>query len=345
MKLGIIGLPKCGKTTVFEALTHNFLEVQNKAESRIGTIRVPDIRVDRLSEMYQPKKTIFAQVEYFLPASSNRNKEKSKDPVFWNEIRDSNALIHVIRNFQVYGYEAPSPVEDFDELEQEMILSDLLSVEKRLERVALEQKRGKKPNPEEISLLNQCKTHLENDTPLRKFPELAGAHLLKGYAFITAKPVLILFNNTDEDNTLPASAEKLVEREECMVIRGKLEQELGQMSEEEIEEFLAEFNIAESAMDRVIQKSYELLGLMSFFTVGEDEVKAWTIKSNTQALDAAGVIHTDIKKGFIRAEVLAYDDLMDAGSHNEAKKKGTVRLEGKTYEVKDGDIINFRFNV
>ena len=345
MKLGIIGLPKCGKATVFEALTHNFQAVENKAESRIGTIRVPDPRVDRLSAMYQPKKTLFAQVEYFLPASPIRNKEKSKDQPLWNDIRDCNALIHVIRNFQVYGYEAPSPLEDFETLEQEMIFSDLLAVEKRLERMELEQKRGKKPNPEEISLLHQCKHHLENDTSLRKFPELAGAQLLKGFAFITAKPMLVLFNNDDEDNALPDVAKTIDQGENGMVIRGKLEQELGQMAPDEIEDFLSEFNISESAMDRVIQKSYELLGLISFFTVGDDEVRAWTIKSNTSALDAAGAIHTDFKKGFIRAEVVAYDDLIKAGSHTEAKKQGTVRLEGKTYEVKDGDIINFRFNV
>ena len=175
-------------------------------------------------------------------------------------------------------------------------------------------------------------------------PELAAAPLLRGFAFLSAKPVLVLFNNEDDDDQMPGefSAEAA---EEHMIIRGKLEQELAQMTDEEAAEFLAEFSIIASAMDRVLKRSYDLLGLISFFTVGEDEVRAWTIRKDTNAVDAADVIHSDIKKGFIRAELVAYDDLMDAGSHAEARKRGTVRLEGKTYKVQNGDIINFRFNV
>ena len=161
---------------------------------------------------------------------------------------------------------------------------------------------------------------------------------------MSAKPVLVLFNNMDDDDALP-DIPALTSKETCMVIKAKLEQELIQMSDEEAKEFLSEFNITASAMDRVIQQSYALLGLISFFTVGEDEVRAWTIQKGTSALDAAEVIHSDIKKGFIRAEVLSYTDLIDAGTQAEARKRGTFRLEGKTYEVKDGDIINFRFNV
>jgi len=156
--------------------------------------------------------------------------------------------------------------------------------------------------------------------------------------------MLVLFNNADEDENMP-DAQNLASQESCMVIRGKLERELAQMSEEEAKDFLTEFNISASATDRVIKGSYEILGLISFFTVGDDEVRAWTIRKNTQALDAAEVIHSDIKKGFIRAEVLAYNDLMAVGTYAEARKKGTVRLEGKTYIVQDGDILNFRFNV
>jgi hypothetical protein len=156
--------------------------------------------------------------------------------------------------------------------------------------------------------------------------------------------MLVLFNNEDDDDAVPDIME-LTTQENCMVIRGKLEQELSQMSEEEAEEFLTEFNITASAMDRVIQRSYELLGLISFFTIGKDEVKAWTVKRKTPAIDAADVIHTDMKKGFIRAEVVSFDDLISAGSYSEARKLGNVRLEGKTYEVQDGDIIEFRFNV
>lgn len=344
MKLGIIGLAGSGKSTIFEALTNNFQETRNRTENRIGAIRVPDLRIDRLSEMYQPKKTIYAQVEYFLPAASLHKKEPAQEPPLWNLVRDCHALIHVVRNFSDFGGKAPSPQSDFLSLDQEMILSDLMTVEKRLERLEMDQKRGKKPNPEEIGLINECKKHLDDEIPLRRFSELAQAYLLRGYAFVSAKPLLVLFNNPDEDGHPPA-ADAVTGNESCMVIRGRLERELAQMSPEDAQDFLSEFSITASAMDRVISRSYELLGLISFFTVGPDEVRAWTIKSNTPALDAAGVIHTDIKKGFIRAEVVSYEDLMEAGSYAEARKKATVRLEGKTYEVKDGDIINFRFNV
>ena len=344
MKLGIIGLPGSGKATTFEALTHNIQEIPNKNEDRIGTIKVPDQRVDILSDMYRPKKTIYAQVEYFLPAGTNQKKAKENPSVVFNPVRDCDALIQVIRNFSAYGEDPPSPQRDYLELEEEMILSDLVVVEKRLERLALDAKRGKKGSPEELALLDLCKTMLERNTPLRNDPDITNTPLLRGFAFMSAKPLLVLLNNTDEDNEMP-NQKDIAKIPDGMVIRSKLEQELAQMSDEEAKDFLAEFEITESAMDRVILKSYELQGLMSFFTVGEDEVKAWTIKKGTPAVEAAGVIHSDIQQGFIRAEVLAYDDLMDAGSYAEARKRGTVRLEGKTYEVKDGDIINFRFNV
>jgi GTP-binding protein YchF len=344
MRLGIIGLPQSGKSTVFEALTRSVAADGNRQESRIGTITVPDKRVDTLSGMYTPRKTIFAQVAYYLPGrGGDPGGAAQKEQSIWTQVRDCDALIHSVRNFGGYGFDAPTPRADVVAIDQELIISDLVVVEKRLERIALDERRGKKPNPEEIALLHQCKAHLDNEIPLRRFPDIAKAKLLRGFAFLSAKPMLLLFNNADEDDTLPDA--ELPEGEECMVIRAKLEQELAQMSADEAREFLAEFNITASATDRVIQRSYELLGLISFFTVGEDEVRAWTIGKDTQAVDAAEVIHSDIKKGFIRAEVLAYDDLMDAGSHAEARKKGTVRLEGKTYLVCDGDIINFRFNV
>ena len=229
-------------------------------------------------------------------------------------------------------------------MSQELILADMVVVEKRLERIEHDHARGKKMDPEEHTLLIRCRESLESEIPLRKVADLAEAHKLRGFAFLSAKPLLVLFNNDDDDDRLPPVGD-LIESEDCLVIRGKLEQELSQMSAEDAAEFLSEFSISESATDRVIRKSYELLGLISFFTVGEDEVRAWTIKKGTAAVDAAGTIHSDMQKGFIRAEVLAYDDLMDAGTHAAARKKGTVRLEGKTYEVKDGDLINFRFNV
>ncbi len=339
MKLGIIGLPGSGKTTIFETLTRNFPEVTNKSENRIGTITVPDERVGILSEMYKPKKTIYAQVEYFLPGKLDQKKQ-----AIWNQVRDCDALIHVIRNFPDFANEAPNITADFNHLDQELMLADQVVIEKRLETLDTEKKRGRKVNDEEYSLLQECLETLENEIPLRKKEKLARSPLLKGFTFLSGKPTLILFNNADDDDEMP-DAGVLVQNEDCMVIKGKLEQELAQMPEEDAADFLIEFDIKEVAMDRVIKKSYDLLGLISFFTVGEDEVKAWTIRRETVAVDAADVIHSDIKKGFIRAEVLFYDDLMAAGTFADARKAGTVRLEGKTYPVKDGDIINFRFNV
>lgn len=340
MKLGVIGLPGAGKKTVFEALTQNIAGAFHSGESRIGTIPVPDERVNILSSMYNPKKTIFAQVEYFLPGFPSGKKDRN----IWNDVRDCDAFIQVVRNFSEFGSEPPAPAGDIRELEQEMILADLVVVEKRLERLDLDQKRGKPVSNEELSLIRECSKYLNDEVSLRYFPNLAGAQILKGFAFVSAKPILILFNNTDEDECFP-DGEGFPDQYDRIVIRGKLEHELIQMPEDEAEEFLSEFNINASAMDRVIKKSYEILGLISFFTVGEDEVRAWTIKKETEAVDAADVIHSDIKKGFIRAEVLSYNDLIEAGSYQEAKKNGMVRLEGKTYIVRDGDIINFRFNV
>jgi len=344
MKLGIIGLPQSGKSTVFEALTGGVTEPAHGSDDRIATIQVPDKRIDTLSAMYRPQKTIYARLEYFLPATAGRQNDHAGDRNPWMAARDCDALIHVIRNHAAAGFEPPSVYRDFLNLDQDLILSDLVVVEKRLERIELDRKRGKKTDTEEQTLLNACRQNLENEIPLRRVADLAAARKLRGFALLSARPMLVLFNNDDEDDRTPQISH-LTDTENCIVIRGKLEQELAQMAAEEAADFLSEFNISESAMDKVIRKSYELMGLISFFTVGEDEVRAWTIKGETAAVEAAEAIHSDIKKGFIRAEVLAYDDLLDAGSYAAARKKGTVRLEGKTYTVADGDIINFRFNV
>jgi GTP-binding protein YchF len=345
MKLGIIGLPGAGKATLFEALTKIVMdETVHKPEDRLGTIKVPDERVDRLSSMYNPKKTIYAQIEYLLPYIPMQKPGQKGDEAAWSTVRTCDALIHVVRNFKGYGEEPATPMEDFARINEEMIFSDLLVVEKRLERLELDKKRGKKADPEELRLLKECMKMLELENPLRHDPELASAPQLRGFTFLSGKPMLILFNNDDDDEVLPEIDGELSD-EKYLPIRGRLEHELAQMEEEEAKEYLTEYNITTSAMDRMISLSYELLGLISFFTVGPDEVRAWTIKKDTLAVDAAEVIHSDIKKGFIRAEVVAYDDLMAAGSYKDARQKGTTRLEGKTYPVQDGDIIEFRFNV
>jgi len=341
MKFGIIGLERSGKSTIFGALTKTMAPAESRAEDRIATIKVPDPRVDRLNQIYKLPKTIYAQIEYSLPGTK---RSQATDQSLWAAVRDCDALIHVLRNHAGYGFETQNPYADFIKLDLELILNDLVIAEKRLERIELDHKRGKKMNPEEHSLLMKCRQQLENEVPLRRFPELATAPVFKGFGFLSAKPMLVVFNNEDDDDIIPEIKE-LADVEDCLVIRGKLEQELAQMSAEEAADFLTEFNIAASAMDRVIQHSYEFLDLISFFTIGKKEIKAWTIKKGTAAVDAAEVIHTDMKRGFIRAEVVSFDDLMQAGSYADARKNGTVRLEGKTYSVQDGDIIFFRFNV
>lgn len=342
MKSGIIGLPQSGKKTIFDALTQHTESTGQKDESRLSTVTVPDKRVDLLNDMYTPKKVVYARISYFLPGVQNREKDTDRDTI--KQIRDCDALIHVVRNFKTYGAQEPHPHQDFIRMDQELILTDLAVVESRLERIGLEKKQGRNVDDKEIKLLEHCRDLLEKEIPLRKTPSLGSEESLKGYAFVSAKPMLVLFNNDDEDEQLP-EVQGATSEENCIAVRGRLEQEISQIPAEEKDDFFEEFNISESAMDRVIRKTYELLGLISFFTVGKDEVRAWTVKKDTTALDAAGTIHTDFKKGFIRAEIVSYEDLMDAGSHQEAKKRGTVRLEGKQYIVRDGDIIEFRFNV
>jgi ribosome-binding ATPase YchF (GTP1/OBG family) len=267
MRLGIIGLPQSGKSTVFEALTRSLAADGNRQESRIGTITVPDPRVEVLSNMYKPRKTIFTQVEYFLPGKGDHGGGAKQEQSLWTQVRDCDALIHTVRHFSGYGLDAPTPKQDVAAIDQELIIADLVVVEKRLERLALDERRGKKPNPEEIALLGRCKEYLEDEMPLRRFPDIASAKLLRGFAFLSAKPMLILFNNADEDDALP-DGPALPDGEACMVIRAKLEQELAQMSDDEVKGFLAEFNITASATDRVIRRSHDLMGLISFFHRG-----------------------------------------------------------------------------
>ncbi len=336
MKLGIIGLPLSGRSTIFETLTRQEADPALRSEDRIAVVRVPDARVDALSRMFEPRKTIHAQVEYLLPGTGGSKKDQSP----WLAVKECDALIHVVRN---HGLER-RPLQDFQSLDQELILSDLVQVEKRLERIELDQRRGKKMTAEEHLQLTESRNLLETETPLRHRPELANSKTLRGFTLLSAKPVLVVFNNDEGDPNTPELGET-ASRERCLVLRGQLEQELSRMSAEEVGDFMTGYGIEASAMDLMIRLSYEVLGLASFFTVGSDEVRAWTIRRGLPAVEAAGVIHTDFQKGFIRAEVIAYEDLMAAGSTAEARRRGTFRLEGKTYEVKDGDIINFRFNV
>jgi len=347
MKLGIIGLPQSGKSTVFHALTGARGEKEERGASRsdprIATITVVDERVDFLTQLYHPKKTTYAKVEYLLPSEISASSFGSDAGVL-NQVRVCDGLLHVVRNFEEAGGSPVTPEKDFRRLEEEMILSDLEVAEKRIERIALDRKRGKKPDGKESALLESCREHLEKNLPLRDVQELAFEPTLKGFTFLSAKPMLVIINNNDEDETLPKWDRK-PENLEFLVVRGRLEMDIAAMSPEEAEEFLEAYHIQESALDRVIKRSYDVLNLISFFTVISDEVRAWSIPTGTPALHAAGAVHTDMQKGFIRAETLSLGDLKRCGSFQEAKKAGLVRLEGKDYQVKDGDIINFRFNI
>lgn len=348
MKLGIVGLAQSGKTTIFNALTRRTGEsvpAGGQVVPVLGVVPVPDPRVDWLSALYQPKKTTYAQVTYLdlqgMPGVIENKQEYMSSLL--NHMRPMDAFLMVVRNFTDPALGAPDVERDFQQLEDEFLIADLATVEKRLEKLSQERQKGKKSaaGPEK-ELLEECASLLDAGKPLRTRPDVAAAPELRGFTFLSAKPLLVIVNNSDEDERLPDVA---FGGTEAIVVRGKLEMEMSQLPESEAEVFRQDFGIGESALNRVIEGSFALLRLITFLTVGEDEVKAWTIPGGMSALEAAGQIHSDIQRGFIRAEVISYEDLREAGDYAAARKKGTVRLEGKTYPVQDGDIIHFRFNV
>lgn len=348
MKLGIAGLPQSGKSTVFRALTGARSDQSalgsSRTDAKIATIIVHDERVNFLSKMYRPKKTIFAKTEYHLPSHIASADPSKTDTAVWNQLRVCDALVHVVRNFKGLDGAEPMPEQDFWKLEEEMILSDLVVAEKRLERLESDQKRGKKPEGTEPQLVQACCGILGKGEPIRKAPDLADHPALKGFTFLSAKPQLVILNNADEDEN-PPRWKRRPEHAEIMALRGRLEEDIATMDTDEAEEFRSAYHIQESALDRVIRHSFHLLNQISFFTVGDDEVRAWPVTAGTPAVKAAGAVHSDIEKGFIRAETLSFEDLKAHGGFQAAKKAGQVRLEGKEYIVQDGDIITFRFNV
>lgn len=350
MKLGIVGLPQSGKLTIFKTLTGargvKGKERIKKGEQLIAAVNVPDERVDHLKEIYKPKKTIYSQVEYLLPSKilNSDHGKIEKENVIFNAVRTCDGLMHVVKNFQLFGGPPPTPEEDFFKLESEMILSDLMVAEKRIERIESDEKKGKEITIEELSLLKICRDILSEDNPLRDNAKIVTSPLLKGFTFLSAKPMLVISNNSDEDESLPTMSH-IPKNIEVMVVRGKLEMEIGEMVPEDAKEFLSAFHIEVSLLDRVIKRSFAVSNLISFFTIVENEVRSWTITKGTSAIEAADLIHSDMKKGFIRAEVLPYDQLFRYGNSSEAKKDGHLKLEGKEYIIQDGDIIKFRFNV
>ncbi len=348
MEIGIVGLPGAGKTTIFNALTGSEAEVSaysgGKKDPNIAQVKVPDERLVKLSKMYNPKKTSPAIIQYVdLGGSLSAKDEKDSMDAILRLLRPCDALVHVVRCFDIAG-QSPDPQGDFENFETELLLTDQMIVERRLEKMEKELKKGKKGNPKEFELLKKAYQLLDSGRALRENEEIRNAPELKGYTFLSAKPCIVVLNLAEDQESGSVELD-LPLGVVAVSIKGALEMELSQLSEDEAELFRKDMGIEKPATHVLIKESYSLLGLISFFTVGEDEVKAWTIKRGTVAQKAAGRIHSDIERGFIRAEVVAFEDLIAAGSYQAAQKAGKVRLEGKDYIVQDGDVINFRFNV
>lgn len=367
-KLVIIGLPQSGKTTVFNALTQAEATTGDFGgsgdEPNLATVKVPDPRLDLLTEMFKPQRKVPADVQYLDVAGIAKGiAEKGMSGQLLGHLSQADALVHVVRAFNDANLPHPDgsvdPLRDIETMSLELTFSDLGIIEKRLQRLAsqIPKLRGaeRETYEREQVVMNRLKEALEAETPLRDVvPDLDpdDAKNLRGFGLLTAKPLLILLNAGEDQ--LGAEAEQLVTgaterfgRSGVGVdaLAGQIEMEIGRLDEADAEVFMADLGIAESSRDRVIRRSFDLLGLMPFFTVGPDECRAWTIRRGASAVEAAGEIHSDIQRGFIRAEVVAYDDLIAAGGMAETKKNGTFRREGKTYEVQDGDTINFLFNV
>ena len=346
LKIGIVGLPLSGKSTVFSAITGSLgvsSSQKGRHEPNMAMVQVPDPRVAELSKIYNPKKTTYAQVQYIDLAegmsAQGGSKEKELEYLI-HHLNEVKALAHVVRNFS-YGGEPPDPERDFEAFEEELILADLMMVEKRIDRLSREITKGKKGDPKELELLKKVKDILDSQRPLRGW-ELLTEPQLRGYSFLSGKPCLVVLNSGEDSLSQEI---KLPNNVPVVKVQAKLEAEILELPPQEAESFREELGIEEPATYRLIRESYALLDLISFFTVGEDEVRAWTIKRGTTADKAAGVIHSDIERGFIRAEVLSYQDHMEYGTFKNAQKAGKVRLEGRDYVVQDGDIISFRFNV
>jgi len=344
MKVGLIGHRGAGKTTIFNMLTGLQAQVGGfggKEEIHLGVIKVPDARIDRLSEIYKPKKTTYAEIRFTDFPPSQGEEDLQSNNALVAQMREVDAITLVLRDFET----GARPLKELNALLTEMILADLTVVENRRRRLKKE-----KARPQEEALLERCARALENEESLQNLTFTADEeNLASGFGFLSRKPLLVIFNRSDEKAGLPLedSYEEDLKRRrlEGLALAGKVEMEIAQLDEKDRAAFLQEIGIQESARERFIRASYALLNLISFFTTGEDEVRAWTIAQGTVARKAAGKIHSDIERGFIRAEVVAYDEFIVHGSEAKCKEAGKLRLEGKDYVVKDGDIIHFRFAV
>ncbi|MBM9604919.1 redox-regulated ATPase YchF [Desulfopila inferna] len=356
MKIGIIGLPQTGKKTLFQTLTGNILREQSGPPKPLpGSAEIIDSRFDALVRLYSPKSEVRAKIELMLlPKLEQENIAKGD---IFKDIADVDAICHVIRAFEdesVYHAQGSvDPIRDMEMVCSELLMHDQIFVEKRIERIETAIKKKKDENQEkELILLNKMLDHLEHEKPLRLL-EISPDEdfLLKSYPLITRKEMILAFNVSEEDlnnsDILKEAEEKCsAEKMEAMVVSAQVESEIALLdSEEEKQDFLEDLQIEEAALGTLTRLCLRALGLISFFTVGEDEVRQWLVRSNSPAPVAAGVIHSDLQRGFIRAEVMKYDELMEYGSEAELKKVGKMKVEGKEYIVRDGDILNIRFKV
>lgn len=356
MRLGIIGLPQSGKTTLFNALTRGSQPtgmVSGKIEVHTGMVDVPDPRVDVLAEMFKPEKVIYAKVMYADIAGLDASAGKTGiSGVLLNQLTQMDGFIQVVRCFEDESIPHPAgsidPQRDITAMDAEFVLNDLIAVERKLERLTDERKKGggreKAVIERELALFERFHGALTDEQSLRNL-EISSEEerILSGYGFLSRKPMLIVLNVAENQEAPPITYSH--KHTNLVTLKGKLEMDIAQLSPEDASVFLEEYGIEEPSLNRVIRLSYDLLGLQSFFTVGQDEVRAWTVRRGASAHEAAGEIHSDLQKGFIRAEVIGYEELVALGGLNEAKAKGKLRLEGKDYIVKDGEIVHIRFNV
>ncbi len=352
MKAGIIGLASVGKTTIFNVLTQGKAAAGPAAgrrlEPNVGIVKVPDARLDFLSSKFNPEKTTFATVEFVDVQGLERGKGQD---MALAPLRSVDVLVHVVRAFQdesvAHSEGTIDPERDRRNLDYELMLADIGSIEKRMERLEKDLKKLKNAAGEkELAYLERAKAWLESEKPLREM-EVSNDEkkLIKGFAFLSEKPMLYIVNVGEEEIDRlkhPEAHGTLSPNTEQTIVCGKLEAEMAELPEEELRTYLADYGLPESGAERLIRTTYRLLGLISFFTVGEEECRAWTITRGTNAQNAAGVIHTDLADHFIRAEVCGYDDFVKHGSMHALKEKGLLRLEGKEYPVKDGDIMTIR---
>ena len=358
MKIGLFGFPMTGKTTIFRLLTGVDVSGYAKSgEARVAMTRVPDPRLDRLTAIYAPKKRTHATVEYIDLAGVEKGEAAKALPLA--QLRTADALVHVVRAFQdddvARSEGSVDPASDVATMETEFILTDLMVAEKRAEKLQLQlTKTNQDEDRKELALFRRIIEALESETPLRnlEFSEQERFRL-RGYTFLSMKPLLIAVNADESDTSRLAQGAagfglgELASRPqtEVVALSAKIEAEIAQLDTEDARSFMDDLGIAEPALERMIRASYRLLGRVSFFTVGPDECRAWTIRRGTPARAAAGTIHSDIERGFIRAELVGYEDLISAGSWSACRDRGALRLEGKDYVMQDGDVVDFRFNV